>query len=231
MPKDGNISPVTISIYSWNVNGIAPFLQPTITSFFGSTHGDQGGNGLPKASLRDFLRRHNWPTMLFLQEVKINSDDVSGIRALENAVRSRDGDGEPDYVAHLCLPYDNFNAREFGRKMYGVCSIIRKDFHDTHVQRTRDVSWDVEGRFLVTETRSTMGVPKLAIFNIYAVCFPAPQGLESAIFGYIRSESHIHNEPVQSIVQNCRTRALNPVRFSRFATCLCIELALSSGCL
>lgn len=76
-----------ITIYSWNVNGISPFLQPSIASYFNSSAGQQSSQGSAKASLRDFLRRHGWPSLLFLQEVKINPDDSATKRAVEKAVR------------------------------------------------------------------------------------------------------------------------------------------------
>lgn len=161
-----------ISIYSWNVNGIAPFVQPTITSFFqsGAVATEQSSKAT-KASLRDFLRRHKWPTLLFLQEVKINPDDATTIRAVQQAVKRQSNEllDSPDYEAHFCLPSDNYNARGFGRKIYGVCSIVRKDFAEQFVERIRPVSWDLEGRVLVVETKARGGVPKLAIINIYAV--------------------------------------------------------------
>ena len=76
-----------ITIYSWNVNGISPFLQPSVASYFTSTTEQNSNRGAAKASLRDFLRRHGWPTVLFLQEVKINPDDSATTRAVKKAVR------------------------------------------------------------------------------------------------------------------------------------------------
>lgn len=161
-----------ISIYSWNVNGIGPFVQPTITSFFRSdATAGQSNQKTSKASLRDFLRRHKWPTLLFLQEVKINPEDASTIRAVQQAVKRQTNESpdSPDYEAHFCIPSDKHNARGFGRKIYGVCSIVRKDFAEQFVERIRPVSWDLEGRILVVETKARGKVPKLAIINIYAV--------------------------------------------------------------
>jgi len=167
------ITPYTddLTVYSWNVNGIQPILQRPITAFFRSQQLEKPHDGNLKASLRDFLRRHNWPSLLFLQEVKISPDDTSSIRSLEKAVRAdpRNSTGEPDYVAHLCLPSDKHNARGFGRRVYGVCSIIRTDFAEKYVARVRPVEWDTEGRYLVTETRAVDGKPKLALFNVYMV--------------------------------------------------------------
>ncbi|KAK4550464.1 hypothetical protein LTR36_000043 [Oleoguttula mirabilis] len=162
--------PEVLRTFSWNVNGIQPFLQRSITSFFGAQEPDIQSD-TAEASLRGFLRRHGWPTILFLQEVKVSPEDAATIRAVEKAVRvgSKDSSSEPDYVAYFCLPSDKFNARGFGRKVYGVCSIIRKDFFDRFVDRIRPVSWDTEGRFLVTETKAIGNWPKLALINAYMV--------------------------------------------------------------
>ena len=160
-----------LTLYSWNVNGIAPFIQPAITSFFRSKGGKDPKQNVTKASLRDFLRRHHWPMMVFLQEVKINPDDSATLHAVERAVKRQGNEpsDSPEYEAHFCLPSDKYNARSFGRKVYGVCSIVRKDYKDRFVKQIRPVSWDVEGRFLVIETKAIADMPKLAIFNIYAV--------------------------------------------------------------
>ena len=160
-----------LQIYSWNVNGIAPFIQPSITSFFKSKSDSPEPEQTVQASLRGFLRRHDWPTILLLQEVKINPDDTATIGAVKRAVRKQPDDGadETDYEAYLCLPSDKYNARGFGRKVYGVCTIVRKDWADTRVEKIRPVSWDAEGRFLVIETKTSEGTPKLAIINVYAV--------------------------------------------------------------
>ncbi|KAI7530980.1 DNase I-like protein [Hortaea werneckii] len=160
--------PNLLTIYSWNVNGIQSLIQQPITSFFSPRGSNQKGHD---TSLRGFLRRHGWPTFLFLQEVKISPDDLTSIRALEKAVRrdKKTGDIEPDYVAHVNLPSDKFNARGYGRKLYGVCSIIRQDFADRWVEQVRPVDWDLEGRFLVTELKAASNNQRLALINAYMV--------------------------------------------------------------
>ncbi|KAK8194108.1 hypothetical protein M8818_007294 [Zalaria obscura] len=166
-----------LSIYSWNVNGIQPFTQRPITSFFKGRqdpkvhHNDTAGaeGPAPTASLRDFLRLRGWPTLLFLQEVKINPSDSATIRSVERSVRAPPGSAEPDYQAHFCLPSDKHNVRGFGGKVYGVCSIIRSDFLRSRVEQVRTVDWDAEGRFQIVETKPCKGIPKLSIWNIYAV--------------------------------------------------------------
>lgn len=162
-----------LSIYSWNVNGIQAVTQRPITSFFKTTDNKSSSASiagqLQPASLRDFLRRHEFPTTLFLQEVKINPDDVATQKAVQSAVRAPQGSDEPDYLAYFCLPADRFNARGFGRKIYGVCSIVRADFVEATKAKVRTVDWDLEGRFQVIEAAATEHMPKLQIFNIYAV--------------------------------------------------------------
>jgi len=155
--------------FSWNINGISPFIQQPITSFF--TSDKSSPTQQTHASLRDFLRRKEFPTLLFLQEVKINPSDIASQKAVSNAVKRSPSEPEtnPDYVTHFSLPHDKHNATGFGRKIYGVCSIIRKDFADQYVERMRTVDWDAEGRFSVVETKPHVDLPKLAIFNVYMV--------------------------------------------------------------
>lgn len=171
LDKDTTVfpNPDVLSIYSHNVNGIGPYLQPAITKFFKPTQKD--GNAFEPAtlSLRDCLRRYGWPTILFLQEVKIAPRDSATVKALERAVSAEAGSTEPDYCVHVCLPSDKHNVRGSGGKVYGVASIIRKDFFNQRVSRIGTVDWDREGRFLVCETKPDTTGRRLAIFNVYAV--------------------------------------------------------------
>ncbi|KAM0714055.1 hypothetical protein Q7P37_011019 [Cladosporium fusiforme] len=155
----------------WNVNGISPFIQQPITSFFTPSTNTAPSPQPPHASLRQFLRRHNFPALLLLQEVKVNPTDTSTQNAVSRAVKRAASEPEtnPDYAAHFCLPTDKYNATGFGRKVYGVCSIVRKDFADKYVKCMRTVDWDAEGRFSVIETKAGLDIPRLAIFNVYAV--------------------------------------------------------------
>ena len=166
--KQGESNLNVLTIYSWNVNGIQPLIQQPITSFFSPQSSHQKVND---TSLRGFLRRHEWPTFLFLQEIKISPNDLTSIRALEKAVRrdKKAGNTEPDYVVHVNLPSDKFNARGYVRKLYGVCSVIRQDFADRWVERVRPVEWDLEGRFLVTELKGGSRMQRLALINAYMV--------------------------------------------------------------
>lgn len=163
----------SIRVFSWNVNGIAPFLQKPITSFFqkASSREDE----LPSTLLRGFLQRHQWPSMLFLQEVKIAAKDTKTQDSVKAAINSplpsesKDSDSGPMYEAHFTLPNDPHNARgpRGSGKLYGVCSILRTDLHKHYSINTRTVDWDKEGRISVVEIIGQEG--KLAIFNIYAV--------------------------------------------------------------
>ncbi|KAF1986726.1 DNase I-like protein [Aulographum hederae CBS 113979] len=165
-PSVGSNSSSPLRIFAWNVNGIAPFLQKPITSYFLSPKATAKPIK-PQASLRNFLSRHNWPHVLFLQEVKIARSDTKTQAAVQRAIiSSSPSDTGPEYKAFFTLPNDPHNARGLGGegKVYGVCSIIRSDFHDSHISRIRSVEWDQEGRVNVVETND-----KLAIWNIYAV--------------------------------------------------------------
>ena len=109
--------------------------------------------------------------MLFLQEVKISHKDKTtqdAVRAAINAGSSLKDNG-PKYDAHFTLPIDAHNARgpRGSGKVYGVCSILRRDLHPTVTVHVRIVDWDNEGRVSVVEL--TSGEEKLAVFNIYAV--------------------------------------------------------------
>ena len=156
-----------LRIYSWNINGIQPFVQPSIGAYIKPVR-----PSIPRAdapittSLRNFLRRHHWPQLLHLQEVKINPADESTKRSVESAVNlCRSGaDGGPRYQVRFCLPRDRFNANGFGRKIYGVATVIREDFLKNEVENVREVDWDTEGRVLVIETRS-----RLSLWNVYGV--------------------------------------------------------------
>jgi len=152
-----------IRIYSWNINGIKPFLQNQITSYFTPRSPKED---IAQTSLRDFLRRHNWPQMLCLQEIKLAPGDEKTQKAVKAAVNnSNDG---PKYDVFFTLPKDKFNGRGFSGKVYGVCSVIRSDFYTSQVKTVRDVLWDLEGRISIIESITPEG-EKFAIWNIYAV--------------------------------------------------------------
>ena len=67
------------------------------------------------------------------------------------------------YDAHVCLPRDRHNATGFGGKVYGVCTLVRRDVPAPTVAKT--VEWDREGRVLLVE------IPKwrVVVANVYAV--------------------------------------------------------------
>lgn len=173
------VDPNILRFFSWNINGIAPFLQKPITLFFrtkSQTDNDHGTkDGMPPASLRGFLQRHNWPAVLFLQEVKIAAKDTKTQDFVKSAINSpcplevTSNNKGPTYEAYFTLPDDPYNARGLrgNGKVYGVCSILRSDLRKDYSVHVRPVNWDREGRVSVVEIETT--TTKMAVFNIYAV--------------------------------------------------------------
>ena len=130
-----------IRVLSWNINGTGSFLQPTISAYFtkpsqvsshrGASQQDQGPDD--SASLRKCLERWRYPHVVCLQEVEIASKDSQTVRAVHQAVNSPTNRSPPSreeigYHAFFNLPTDRYNARGFGGKLYGVCTLVRKDF-------------------------------------------------------------------------------------------------------
>ena len=126
-------------IFSRNVNGVLPLLQKQLSFDPGSL-----------SPLRSFLKRHKWPQLLCLQEVKISLEDIATQRALQHAANQAQAAGEPTYTAEFSLPRDKYNARGFGGKVHGVASLIRDDFAST-IRVTYRPDWDLEGRVLIHE--------------------------------------------------------------------------------
>ncbi|KIW31208.1 uncharacterized protein PV07_02875 [Cladophialophora immunda] len=128
-----------LRIFSWNVNGVGPLLQTPLSFGPGSL-----------SPLRSFLKRHQWPQLLCLQEVKVSSKDVGTQRQLHQAANHGHAAGEPTYTVHFSLPRDQYNATGFGGKVHGVASFLRDDFA-SGVRVTRRPEWDLEGRVLIHE--------------------------------------------------------------------------------
>ncbi|KAK0128485.1 hypothetical protein ONS95_000457 [Cadophora gregata] len=161
-----------LHIISWNINGIShllPPIQKSIKSIFApSSHqahqsdSDSKGKTSSKSPLRTFLERHELPALLCLQEVKIAPKDEITRRAVEKAANQGEG---PRYKAYFELPRDKYNARGWGGKVYGVCTLVRDDLQDLsygHI-KTKGVMWDQEGRVLATDFEHW----KLVIINGY----------------------------------------------------------------
>jgi exonuclease III len=125
-----------VRIFSWNVNGAGPLLQKTLSFETSSL-----------TPLRAFLKRHQWPDLLCLQEVKISPKDPATQRQLQHAANQGQVGDEPTYNLELSLPRDKYNATGFGGKVHGVASLLRHDF----ACRTRRPDWDLEGRVLIHE--------------------------------------------------------------------------------
>ena len=193
----GPLGPNQLRIFAWNVNGIGPFLQPAITTFFSPSKKRVGTPPLSPTissatsstaplsartpasySLRNCLKRWKHPQIVCLQEVKIARKDTKTQNAVTAALRApslrskaieRGGERkeEPEYIVRFGLPRDRHNATGFGGKVYGVCTLIQKDFMDRECGDgdAQEVDWDLEGRLLKLELRKR----KLVVFNVYAV--------------------------------------------------------------
>jgi exonuclease III len=182
--------PQTIRVISWNINGLQPFVPASaapITSYFkpiGQSEADTDVGHGPHNSLRGFLSRHNWPEVLFLQELKISPASQTRLFAaivstLNTPLGPKDEvTPQRSYTVDMVLPRDKFNAKGFQGKLYGVGTILRKDFASQHVARVRNVDWDLEGRVSVVETRAkdsasavsgNTSARPLALVNVYAV--------------------------------------------------------------
>lgn len=199
----------SIRIFSWNINGVQSFLPSSntpITSFFKPVSNQLkrnfDGEPLNKppeprkppsvgSPLRAFLSRHNWPEVLFLQELKINRQDQKTPTALLSALNTPLGSNDivtasSKYTLDVNLPRDKFNARGFGGKLYGVGTILREDFASQNLATVRHAEWDLEGRVSIVELqRPSHGCPErdiqsgghserdilrpLALINVYAV--------------------------------------------------------------
>ncbi|KAK1771904.1 Endonuclease/exonuclease/phosphatase [Phialemonium atrogriseum] len=194
-------APKTVRLFSWNVNGIGPFVPPPssgrITTFFKPSSGAEAVPQRSSHSLRAFLSRHNWPEVLFLQELKVDPANPTALARLLSAVNTPClGPGDrstPDrtYTLDASLPRDRHNAGAFQGRLYGVGTVLRADFARAHVARVRAVDWDLEGRVSIVETRSPAPPPpaagetrpqatkadtegsssssRLALINVYAV--------------------------------------------------------------
>lgn len=162
-----------LHIISWNVNGISHLLPPkqkSITSFFGppspQAHNSDSNSGVDtsasKSPLRSFLQRHDFPALLCLQEVKIASKDDATRKVVEKAANAGKG---PKYKAYFELPRDKYNARGWGGKVYGVCTLVRYDLCELSGGdiETKGVDWDQEGRVLSTEFEGW----KMVVINGY----------------------------------------------------------------
>lgn len=165
-----------IRLFSWNINGIQPFLpapNASITSFFKPVSHKESKNtgGAPTKKgieagptyagnpLREFLQRHRWPEILFLQEIKISPSDKKAPSTLLNFVNTsldKDDNPRPDtrYTLDVNLPRDKHNARGFGGKVHGVGTLLREDFATQYLADIRHSDWDLEGRVTILELRS-----------------------------------------------------------------------------
>ncbi|CCC09103.1 hypothetical protein SMACR_03068 [Sordaria macrospora] len=196
-------------IFSWNIDGLKTFL-PSLAPYSGKfTSAFRGArasrdalkaNGSPTAdlpstptakellgsasTLRAFLSRHNWPEVLFLQELKISRRKgpfflTELLETLNTPLNAADTVFEDRaYTLNAVLPRDRQNCTAFAGYMYGVATIIRKDFARKWVATVREVDWDIEGRVSVVEMRggpegqdgdSSSTTKPLALIAIYGL--------------------------------------------------------------
>lgn len=170
---DNQSPPKSLRVYSWNVNGITPFLPPTtqpITNFLRATSTTKTTKPAPsQPSLRSCLHRWTFPELVCLQEVKLAPSDTKTPNIIRRAINTPLATQEESlsksqlYDAYFCLPRDKYNVTGFGGKVYGVCTLIRQDLSPDI--KFKSVEWDLEGRVQVIEI-PTQG---LILFNIYAV--------------------------------------------------------------
>ena len=160
-------------IYSWNINGIGPFLPPStlpITNFLKPASSSKISSKFIAfgPSLRANLKRWKWPHILCLQEVKIAPTDTKTQASVRRVVNSpldstdENSSSRDLYDAHFCLPRDRHNATGFGGKVYGVCTLIRRDVPEPV---TKTVEWDLEGRVSLVEIPTW----RVTVVNFYAV--------------------------------------------------------------
>ncbi|KAK3339078.1 Endonuclease/exonuclease/phosphatase [Neurospora tetraspora] len=203
-PRSSSPSRNAFRVFSWNINGINAYLlstpstrkiftESTKTQKTSSTDAppnnyrlhtpiEQASLGSPY-SLRAFLARHDWPEVLFLQELKIKLQDGPALlsellSALNTPLNAADNASDDrTYTLDAVLPRDKHNVKAFGGKMYGVGTIMRTDFARKWVATVREVDWDIEGRVSVVEMRGApegldgneLTTKPLALLNVYAV--------------------------------------------------------------
>lgn len=81
---------------------------------------------------------------------------------------------------------------------------MRKDFSEVFVERMRTVDWDAEGRFSVIETKANLSMPRLAIFNVYAVNGTDYPHKDSSM-GEVKGSRHDRKLEVHRLLQlECR---------------------------
>ena len=176
-----------LTFYTWNVNGIGPLLQKQINFSSVSTF-----------PLRTFLKHHNWPHLLCLQEVKINRDDEATQRHVQMAANAGSLSNEPTYTTHFSLPTDKYNATGFGGKVHGVASLVRDDSPSSNISRP---DWDLEGRVLIHELSSL----QLVVVNGYWVNGTSNPYRDSTT-GEIEGTRHDHKLRFHAhILEMCRS--------------------------
>lgn len=146
LPSTSSVS--SLRIYSWNINGIGPFLPPSlppITNFLKPASGSNTSSKPtpPEPSLQAKPKRWKWPHILCLQEVKIAPTDTktqASIRRVVNTPLDPDDENNPNrhlYDAHFYLSRDQHNVTDLEGKVYNVYTLIRRDMPDPFYENSR----------------------------------------------------------------------------------------------
>ncbi|KAK3956639.1 hypothetical protein QBC32DRAFT_366768 [Pseudoneurospora amorphoporcata] len=91
------------------------------------------------STLRAWLSRHSWPENCSLLYTPLNAADTAS--------------DDRTYTLDTVLPRDRQNCSAFAGCLYGVATIMRKDFVRKWVATVREVDWDIEARVSVVEMR------------------------------------------------------------------------------
>lgn len=138
----------TLSVASWNVDGLARWLT---AGSEGRKRGRATGEHL---RLADPHRAFGAPDVLCLQEARVRPTDAAVLESMQGAL--------PGYVCGHALCCDAVNGRFRGGRTYGVVTYVRESL----AARGQEApSWDREGRLHVFELPAL----NLAIANVYGV--------------------------------------------------------------
>ncbi|KAK1780224.1 Endonuclease/exonuclease/phosphatase [Copromyces sp. CBS 386.78] len=137
-------------LFSRNIDGLKTFLPPFLPP---PTNLHPLSESSP-STLRAWLSRHSWPEVLFLQELKISGRKGLNCSLLYTPLNAADTvSDDRTYTLDTVLPRDRQNCSPFAGCLYGVATIMRKDFVRKWVATVREVDWDIEARVSVVEMR------------------------------------------------------------------------------
>jgi exodeoxyribonuclease III len=112
----------TLTVLSWNVENLAPYLA--------------ADSPLPLSSV---LSGFGGPQIVCLQEIRIRPDDQTLIERMRKTL--------PEYDCHFSLCRDKRNVTFRGGRMYGVVTCVLRSLGAVHEP---NFDWDLEGRVVMT---------------------------------------------------------------------------------